>query len=123
MFWSLWLGRRTFSTAWRIVGSSETQEEGWATCPITQCGFVRISSNLRLSPLTVTPRDALRLLRELTERPDHIFWPDSVAPCMEGLIPMDRVVGHRQITDAYIFSPWLRTTVADWSRLTRGSRN
>jgi toxin-antitoxin system PIN domain toxin len=83
---------------------AENAGEGWATCPITQCGFVRISSNPRLSLLTVTLRDALRFLREMTDRPDHIFWPDSVTPCAEGLVPMDRIVGHRQVTDAYLLA-------------------
>lgn len=37
--------------------------EGWATCPFTECAFVRIISNPAFSPDALTPADALALLR------------------------------------------------------------
>ncbi|HEX3473303.1 MAG TPA: TA system VapC family ribonuclease toxin [Silvibacterium sp.] len=74
---------------------------GWATCPITQMGFVRVMSN---TPSANAPdiNEALRLLDLNLSHPNHEFWPDEI-----GLSPaIDRVdaklQGHRQITDAYL---------------------
>jgi len=76
---------------------------GWATCPLTQCGFARISSNPKIIPEAVTPREALSVLARMTGQPDHVFWPDSVS-VVPALAPFALVVGHRQVTDAYLLA-------------------
>jgi uncharacterized protein len=38
--------------------------QGWATCPPTQAGFVRVSSNAKALPGAKSPRDAFELLRD-----------------------------------------------------------
>ncbi len=53
--------------------------EGWATCPFTQAGFVRILSNPAFSPEAVTPQEAVKLLRANLEHPSHQFWPDDIS--------------------------------------------
>jgi len=74
---------------------------GWATCPITQMGFVRMlsSSPIREAP---TVSEALKLLELNLEHPDHEFWADEI-----GILPAINLTGailqgHRQITDAYL---------------------
>lgn len=52
--------------------------EGWATCPITQCGFVRISSNPKIMGAAATPAQAVAALRQLMTHPNHDFWPDDL---------------------------------------------
>ena len=38
---------------------------GWASCAVTQLGFVRLSSNPSFTASAVTPQQAATLLREL----------------------------------------------------------
>lgn len=76
-------------------------EQGWATCPLTQAGFVRVSSNPRAIPEAVTPGQALGLLRQMVAHPRHVFWPDGI-PLLDAAVPTTYWVGHRQVTDAYL---------------------
>ncbi len=74
---------------------------GWATCPLTQCAFVRISANRNIIPEAVTPQEALSLLRKIVGLKTHTFWEDDIA-ILDQHIPASFLVGHRQITDAYL---------------------
>ncbi|MCP4751779.1 MAG: hypothetical protein GY866_12865 [Proteobacteria bacterium] len=53
---------------------SSNASEGWATCPITQNGFVRISSNPAIIPDAVLPKDALTVLKRIVAHKNHVFW-------------------------------------------------
>lgn len=83
---------------------AQQRSNGWATCPITQSGLVRLSSNSRITPDAVSPEVALNLLSKLIELPDHQFWPDSIALGDAVIFQKGGLLGHRQITDAYLFS-------------------
>ena len=74
----------------------------WATCPLTQLGFVRISSNPKIIAEAVSPRAAAQALGRITSQPAHLFWPDDIA--LAGLPSFDSTAfsGHRQVTDAYL---------------------
>ncbi len=48
---------------------------GWATCPFTQAGFIRIVSNPSFSRDAVHPREAMQVLAANTAARDHEFWP------------------------------------------------
>lgn len=72
------------------------------TCPITQTGFVRISSNPAFTAEAVTPAEALELLRRICALPGHAFWPDDVS--LVEVDPAPRPAGHRQVTDAYLLA-------------------
>jgi toxin-antitoxin system PIN domain toxin len=81
---------------------------GWATCPITQSGFVRVSSNRNVIPEAKTPQEALALLRRIVELPDHRFWEDDVAIASAEEIESNRLLGYRQVTDAHLLTLALR---------------
>ena len=56
--------------------------DGWATCPLTEAGFVRVSCNPSVVRHTVTPLDAIGVLERLTRLESHIFWPlDQSSTC------------------------------------------
>lgn len=78
------------------------QTAGWATCPLTESGFVRVSSNRAIIPEARPPQEAILLLRRIVALAHHEFWQDDVsfasATALEG-IPL---VGHRQVTDAHL---------------------
>lgn len=75
-------------------------ESGWATCPITQNAFVRISSNSAFTPDAVQLSVAIQLLRELTRSAGHVFWPDDLA--LTDLDLSGSLLGHKQVTDVYL---------------------
>lgn len=83
------------------------QSNGWATCPLTQCAFVRISSNTKIIPEAVPPKEALALLREVARMERHVFWPDD-APLCDETTPTSLLISHRQITDAYLLGLAIR---------------
>jgi toxin-antitoxin system PIN domain toxin len=76
----------------------------WSTCPLTQLGFIRISSNPKIIPEAVAPREALEMLKRITALPGHQFWPDVVTPVEATVFTSVALVGHRQITDAYLLA-------------------
>jgi uncharacterized protein len=80
----------------------QNARKGWATCPITQAGFVRIVSNPSFSIRAVTPPDALRTLDLTLQHPAHHFWPDDLLLSDALAIVGKRLLGHQQITDAYL---------------------
>jgi toxin-antitoxin system PIN domain toxin len=75
----------------------------WATCPLTQAGFVRISSNPRIFPDAPSPSKALEILTANLNHPSHHFWKDEI-PLARALAPFGKgFTGHQQVTDAYLF--------------------
>ena len=79
---------------------SEHHRSGWATCGPTESGFVRVSSNPRAIPGARPPGEAIELLGKLRLRDGFDFWPDDVTLTDLPEVRVDRVVGHRQVSDA-----------------------
>lgn len=77
---------------------------GWATCPLTQLGFVRLSSNPAFTSDAVSPTEALSLLKGITAMDGHEFWSDDVDCVSATFADGMRITGHRQVTDAYLIS-------------------
>ncbi len=86
----------------------EVRNQGWATCSVTEAGFVRVSSNTRVIPDARTPREAIALLKEIRNLPGHTFWADDISPADPEGIAFDRMVGYRQITDAHLLALAIR---------------
>ena len=84
------------------------RSKGWATCPLTEAGFVRIVSNAAFSRDAVTPREAAGVLAANTTAKDHAFWPDELPFAEASAFAGARLVGHQQVTDAYLLGLALR---------------
>lgn len=79
--------------------------ELWATTPVTESGFVRVSSNRSAIPTAVTPSEALSLLSRIRQVPNHVFLPDDLELVIgKGRLPAERVVTHRLVTDAHLLA-------------------
>jgi toxin-antitoxin system PIN domain toxin len=80
---------------------------GWATCPVTESGFVRVSSNTASVPEARTPREAILILRRIVAFPHHEFWEDDASFAASSIdeIPL---VGYRQVTDTHLLMLALR---------------
>lgn len=81
----------------------ENIEGGWASCPITENGFVRIISQPRY-PSPVAPAEAIGLLARATESAHHEFWPCGVSILDAGILDGSHLHGPRQVTDAYLLA-------------------
>ncbi|MEZ5400925.1 MAG: TA system VapC family ribonuclease toxin [Bryobacteraceae bacterium] len=73
----------------------------WATCAITQLGFVRISMNPALAKTQIHCRQALDLLTEMVKDRGHRYLDGGPQPATDA-VGFEHVTGHRQITDAYL---------------------
>ena len=83
---------------------SERQEDGWATCPLTEAGFVRVSCNPAVVRHQVTVFDAMAVLNGLTQLGNHVFWPldQSILHLPKSIGA--RLQGYRQVTDAVLLA-------------------
>jgi uncharacterized protein len=81
---------------------AQNAHRGWATCAMTQAGFVRIVSNPVFSQRAVSLGDALQVLSGSLQHPAHRFWTEDIGVA-EALAPFRRrLLGHQQIIDAYL---------------------
>jgi toxin-antitoxin system PIN domain toxin len=89
----------TRATLWFSV----TAREGWASCPITQNGCVRIMSHPRYSnPLPVPA--VMQRLAEAMGSTHHEFWPDDISLLNTNIADPARIHGPRQLTDLYLLA-------------------
>ena len=77
-------------------------ENGWATCPMTQAGFVRLSCQPAVTKQLVPVAEAVQILASSTQSPHHQFWPQDTP--VTSLLPevLSRIIGQRQLTDAVL---------------------
>ena len=76
----------------------------WATCPLTENGFVRIVANPGYPGRRTTVADAAERLRIFCEIGDHEFWSDSLSLRDRRHLAAGSIRGHRQITDVYLLA-------------------
>lgn len=76
---------------------------GWASCAITQNGFVRVISQPRY-PSPVSPTRAIDLLAQAAADGDHEFWPCEVSLLEARTVERSVLHGPRQVTDAYLLA-------------------
>jgi uncharacterized protein len=80
----------------------QNRKFGWASCPITTNGCIRIMSSPSYRDLSATPAEVARRLRIFYSATDHHFWPDSVSLLDEALFQTSLITGHQKVTDAYL---------------------
>ncbi|MGH7876485.1 MAG: TA system VapC family ribonuclease toxin, partial [Candidatus Dormibacteraceae bacterium] len=76
--------------------------QAWATTPFTEAGFVRLSANPSVTSEAVTPVEALALLARMCGIAGHHFLPDDIPLLVGDQAGGERVVTHRQVTDAHL---------------------
>ncbi len=76
---------------------------GWASCVLTQNGFVRIISQPKY-PSPVSPSEAIERLNRATRTEFHEFWPCSISLLDHRRVDPSRVHGPRQVTDIYLLA-------------------
>ena len=76
---------------------------GWASCPITQNGCIRILAQPAY-PGALPAAEVAQRLAEAAAGAEHQFWPDDVSLLEAGRFDWQRVLGHRQVTDIYLLA-------------------
>ena len=80
-------------------------KRGWASCPLTENGVVRIMSNPGYSKgAQFTPGDLISRLRTFADQTDHQFWPDDLSIRDNAIFSAERLHGSRQLTDLYLLA-------------------
>ncbi len=78
-------------------------ESGWATCPITQNGFLRIMSQPGY-PHHFSSSEVAEHVRAATDTQYHEFWPDTVSILNQHVINWRSLIGPKQLTDIYLLA-------------------
>ncbi|MBP6899826.1 MAG: PIN domain-containing protein [Burkholderiaceae bacterium] len=76
---------------------------GWASCPLTQAGCIRVMSQPAYPGALPAAQVAARLA-EAAAGPDHMFWPDDLDLLAPGALDWSFVLGHRQVTDSHLLA-------------------
>jgi uncharacterized protein len=94
------------SAAHRWFG--QNQGAGWATCPLTQLGFVRLAMQPAVVKVPILFGDVMEALSQMTASGAHCFWPleGGLADIRDEI--RARVVGHHQLTDAVLLDLAIR---------------
>lgn len=77
--------------------------QGWASCPITQNGCVRILSQPAY-PGAQPPAAIAARLSEAVETRWHEFWADDLSVVEAGALDWQQILSSRQLTDAYLLA-------------------
>lgn len=80
---------------------AEAKGAGWATCPLTENGFVRV---MRQRRPTWPVDEFVGLLRRFCSNQGHQFWPDAISLTNETLFDSPALGGPHQITDVYLLA-------------------
>jgi len=78
-------------------------DSGWASCAITQNGFIRILSQPRY-PLEISTTQAIELLQRTCSTVHHTFWPADISLIDPETITSSRVLASKQVTDLYLLA-------------------
>lgn len=86
-----------------ITGWFGQNEDRWASCPITQNGYLRIVTQERY-PNTISIKEAIRTLSQAVSTPGHKFLPDDISLLDQQLVAHRHLQGHNQLTDIYLLA-------------------
>lgn len=79
------------------------QADGWASCPLSENGYLRIISQRSYTRPVPLP-DALATFQAQVARGGHEFWPDDLSILDAQGIDHARLLGPAQITDIYLLA-------------------
>lgn len=80
----------------------DNRRTGWATCPLTENGLVRVLSNPKYGSTVVQIPAVLERLAKFKTSGDHHFWADTISLNDSSLFNSTLVRGYRQVSDIYL---------------------
>jgi uncharacterized protein len=82
------------------TGRLESGRDRWATCALTQLGFIRLSSNPAVVSGHKSPATAASLLKAMIQDSQHIYLESLTSPVEVNLFA--KILGSKQVTDVYL---------------------
>lgn len=76
--------------------------KGWASCPVTESGLLRIIGHPRYPSSPGPPAAVAPWLARLLSLPGHEFWPDDISLLDRRWIQSERLLQPAQVTDSYL---------------------
>ena len=76
----------------------------WATCPLTENAFVRITSKPSYPRGTGSVTEQMSVLRELCQIPGHQFWPDDISLIQNKVWSNSDHAHSADLTDLYLIA-------------------
>lgn len=81
---------------------ADHRHHGWATCPVTENGFLRVALALSPPEEWLRPSRLIALLEQFCGSDGHRFWDDAVSLRDRTIFDLSFVAGPRQLTDVYL---------------------
>ena len=81
---------------------ADHRHEGWATCPLTENGLIRVACQQPSDDVLVRPAHVIAHLERFRRDKLHRTWTDSVSLTDIALFAPQFISGHRQLTDVYL---------------------
>lgn len=79
-------------------------QQGFATCPITENGLLRIVSHPKYPNSPGAPSVVLQSLAAIRALDGHAFWPDDISLADSQHLDASRLSSHAQVTDSYLLA-------------------
>lgn len=79
-------------------------QQGWASCPITENGVLRIVGHPRYQNTPGSPVLVSEVLRELRRVGNHQFWADDISLLTSAAVEPAALTSHRNLTDSYLLA-------------------
>jgi len=76
---------------------------GWASCPLTENGCVRVMSQSKY-PSPLPTGEVIKRLRDAAATSYHEFWPDDLSILDQTVADDARIHGPKQVTDVYLLA-------------------
>lgn len=87
---------------------SDHHGAGWATCPATENGFVRVLSSPAYRSAVNRPVDLVDRLRRFCSSRHHTFWADAISLRDDTTFAPAGFRGHRHVSDIYLLGVAVR---------------
>lgn len=80
-------------------------KEGWASCPLTENGVIRIMSNPGYSRMMqFSQGNLIDRLEQFADQTDHEFWGGTISLRDESIFARSFMHSSRQLTDIYLLA-------------------
>ena len=86
-----------------LAWHSQNGHSGWATCPITQNGLMRIMSQAKY-PNCKPIVEMMGAVAAFALDPHHTFWPDDLSLASAGVLHAKATMTSGMLTDLYLLA-------------------
>lgn len=83
---------------------SGSSADGWATCPLTENGVIRIVGHPKYPDAPGSPAIVAGIVAQLCALPGHVFWPDDISLADSEHVDAGQILTSGQVTDSYLLA-------------------